>query len=237
VQPVPGELVGEGVSSTIHAWGEGRVVKLFRPGFEDLAAVELERARAVHEAGVPSPAVHELVEVDGRPGVVFDRLDGPSLLRSRDAGPLTAQVHVEVHGLSVPGLPQLADTLAGRGISGLDAGRAVFHGDLHPGNVLRHGSRWCVIDWSNAHLAPPAADVACTMLAIGYRALPASRADEEVHRRRMSVADRYLGAYRERRPGALHDLATWMAVIGRLLLEQEPDTAFADELRARWLEG
>jgi Ser/Thr protein kinase RdoA (MazF antagonist) len=234
--PALGELVGWGVSSDVYAWTPGTVVKLLRPGFEALAAVEHERATAIHAAGAPCPAVHALVELDGRPGVVFDRLDGPSLLGERGAAATLAHLHVAVHDLPAPDLPQLADTLASWAIGGMESGRSLFHGDLHPGNVLRHADRWLVIDWSNGHLAPPAADVACSVLSIGYRGLHGPGASPEVLHRRVRAAERYLDTYRTLRPAALLDLPRWLTTIGRLLLEREPDLAFADDLRSRFID-
>jgi hypothetical protein len=235
--PVLGELIGRGASSEVYAWTPETVVKLFVPRFEALAAVEHERARAIHAAGAPCPAVHGMVEVDGRAGVVFDRLAGPSLLAQRGAASTLAHLHAELHDLPSPALPQLADTLTSWGVAGMDAGDSLFHGDLHPGNVLRHGDRWQVIDWSNGHLAPPAADVACSVLAIGYRGLREAAASLEVHRHRVRAAERYLDTYRTLRPAALLDLPRWLTTIGRILLAREPDTAFADELTARWIDA
>jgi len=140
-----------------------------------------------------------------------------------------------LHGLTSRELPQLADTLADWGIVGMPAGHAIFHGDLHPGNVLRDSGRWNLIDWSNAHVAPAAADVACAVLAIGYRGLRGPDASIDVHRRRVRAADRYLNAYRARSSDALVDFSMWMDAIGRLLFEQEPDLAFANDLAARWI--
>jgi hypothetical protein len=212
------------------------VVKLFAPQFETLANVEFERARAIRAAGAPCPAVHGMVEVDGRTGVVFDRLAGPSLLAQRGAAFTLAHLQADLHDLPSPVLPQLADTLASWGLDGIEPGRSLFHGDLHPGNVLRHEDGWQVIDWSNGHLAPPAADVACSVLAIGYRGLRGADASLDVHRRRVRAAERYLDAYRALRPAALLNLPMWLMTIGRLLLAQEPDTAFADELTTRWID-
>jgi aminoglycoside phosphotransferase (APT) family kinase protein len=231
-----GELIGRGVSSEVHAWGAGTVVKLFRAGFEELAVVEFERSRAIHHIGAPCPAAHEVVEVEGRVGVVFDRLTGPSLLAERGAMSTLARVHAELHDLPPAVLPQLADTLSSWGIDGMGVGSSLFHGDLHPANVLHHGGRWQVIDWSNGHLAPPAADVACSALSIGYRGLRGARATVEVHRVRVRAAERYLAAYRSLRPSVLADLPLWLATIGRLLVDREPDTAYADDLTARWIE-
>jgi hypothetical protein len=234
VAPVLGELIGRGVTSDVHAWRAGTVVKVFSPRFAALADVQHDRARRVHAAGAPCPRVHELTDVGGRPGVVFDRLDGPSLLAERGAAEELAHVHVALHELSAPDLPQMADTLAAHGIGDMPTGHSLFHGDLHPGNVLRHAGRWHVIDWSNAHLAPPAADVACSVVSIGYRGAHGPDASVEVHRRRVQAAERYLDAYRTLRPAELDDIGPWIGVIGRLLIAQEPDLAFADELANRW---
>jgi hypothetical protein len=187
--------------------------------------VEAVRASAVHEAGVPSPAVHELITVDDRLGLVFDRADGPWALDWPDAATITARLHADIHDLTAPTeLPRLVDTLADLGIDGLPDGDRIFHGDFHPGNVLAHEDRWLVVDWSNAHRAPPAADVACSVLAIGYRGL-----------RDGPSAARHLQRYATLRPGSLDDLIVWTTAIGSLLLEREPETAFADELRSRWI--
>ena len=237
-----GELLGAGATCRVYEWGTDQVVKVYRRAFASLAAVELERAGAIHLAGVPSPAVHGVVAIDGRAAVLFDRVEGSSLLdelfagtrTTAEVGQMTAELHVEIHDHHVGGLPQLADTLAQRGIAGLPHGAAPFHGDFHPANILKHGERYVTIDWSNAHLAPPAADVACSRLAIGYRGLRADHPDlDQVRRTRREIADAYADAYRAARPDVFDDVPKWFAAIGRLLLEQEPDTADADELRAR----
>ena len=116
--PALGELIGRGASSEVYAWTATTVVKLFVPRFAALAAVEFERTDAVHAAGVPCPAVHGMVEVDGRTGIVFDRLAGPSLFAQRGAASTLAHLHAELHDLPSPALPQLADTLASMGVDG-----------------------------------------------------------------------------------------------------------------------
>lgn len=237
-----GEQVGAGASCRVYAWGEGRVVKVYRRAFVSLAPVEAARSAAVHAAGVPSPAVHGLVEVDGRPGLVFERVPGPSLLdqlvraeRSpEDVGAALGALHVALHALDAGSLPDLADTLVERGVAPMPRGSAPFHGDLHPGNVLVGGGDPVVIDGSNAHRAPAAADVACSILSIGYRGMRAGRPGLERERRsRRRVVDAYVAAYRSAAPQAVDEVPPWFAAIGGLLLAQEPDTADADELRQR----
>ena len=231
-----GEQLGRGGTSDVYAWEPGLAIKVFKPGFEDLARMELARSAVVHDAGVPSPGVHDLVTIDGRLGLVFDRADGPWAIDWPDAATITARLQADIHDLTAPAeLPRLVDTLADLGIDGLPDGNRVFHGDFHPGNVLAHQGHWVVVDWSNAHRAPPAADVACSVLAIGYRGLRDGPSAPIAHQRRQRIADTYLERYAAFRPGSLDDLVVWTTAIGALLLEREPETAFADELRSRWI--
>jgi len=51
----------------------------------------------------------------------------------------------------------------------------ICHGDLHPFNLLRDGSRITLLDWSTAVLAPRSYDVACTFLALSEAALDVPR--------------------------------------------------------------
>lgn len=216
-------------------------MKVYRPSFEALAQAEYERTAALFVAGVPCPRVHEIVEVEGRVALVFERLEGPSLLedlvsRTRTAeevGRMLAELHEHIQRATVSGLPDLVDTMAARGVGSLPRGRSVLHGDFHPGNVMHRGDELVVIDWSNAHLAPPAADVACALLAMRYRGLRAGDADvERRHRARVRLSVAYESATRAARPEVMREVPEWYRAIGTLLLEQEPATAYADELEA-----
>ena len=232
-----GERISSGGTSDVHAWGDGLVIKLFKPGWEHLAPVEAERASAVHAAGVPCPAVHDLVTVDDRSGLVFDRVEGPSAIGWPDAAAITARVHAGIHDLEAPAaLPRLVDALGDIGLDGLPNGDRIFHGDLHPLNVLADGDGWSVIDWSGAHVGAAAADVASSVLTIGYRGLHDGPKAEGLHQLRIHAAESYLRHYATLRPGVLDDLRRWTTAIGTLLLEREPETPFADDLRRRWID-
>src|SRR5256885_9338182 len=75
-----GEKIGEGAFSEAYAWAPGQVVKLFKPGVSRwLPRFEVRMIRAVHAAGVPVPEVFGEVTLDGRFGIVLERLDGPTL--------------------------------------------------------------------------------------------------------------------------------------------------------------
>jgi Ser/Thr protein kinase RdoA (MazF antagonist) len=189
-----GRLIGEGRTAEVFDWGEGQVLKLYRDWCpRDWPAHEETLGRALTKAGVAAPAALETVEVEGRVGIVFERVAGRSLReqitsapwRTGWAGRRLARLHRHLHLQRVLGaaLPQLRERIAGtveraRAVLGADAdralsilaglpdGEAVCHFDFHPDNVLGEGDAIRIIDWSNAALGNPAADVARTLVMI-----------------------------------------------------------------------
>ncbi|MDQ3706529.1 MAG: phosphotransferase [Chloroflexota bacterium] len=193
VLPQKGELIGEGRTAQVYAWGPGHVLKLYYDWWpEGNIEYEARTGRAVHMAGIPSPAVGEIVVVDGRRGLVYERIDGPSMTDLLLAGPgrveelahTFAQLHATMHRPAPgSGLPSQRDNLLRnidtmpatllpatlkekvlRTIQGLPGGDAICHGDYHPGNVIMSSRGPVPIDWENASLGSPAADVARSAL-------------------------------------------------------------------------
>ncbi len=189
--------IGIGRTAEVFAWEEGTVLKLLRPGF-DPAGLEAEAAktRAASAAGAPAPRVHGLVEVDGRRGLVLDRVNGVSMLtallgRRRAVwsfGTALADVHGGVlacrpAGLSPiatrltaaigrAGLPTPTERRALAAVGDLPTGDALLHGDLHPDNVFGAPDEVVVIDWVDATIGHPAADIARTSWMLSGPAIP-----------------------------------------------------------------
>src|SRR5436190_21400287 len=85
-----GETIGDGASSEAYAWAPGQVVNLFKPGLpRRMARFEVLMLRAVLAAGVPVAEVFGEVTVDGRFGIVLQRLNGPTLLQLTRTGAVT----------------------------------------------------------------------------------------------------------------------------------------------------
>jgi aminoglycoside phosphotransferase (APT) family kinase protein len=242
VVPRLGGRIGQGGSAEVFAWGEGRVLKLFRPEYEYAVEREAECAGAVSRAGVACPAVHGVVEVDGRRGIVFERVDGPTLLdqlvrgerAAPEVGRVLAAVHLAMHEFRVPALPDLAAAVGERGLA-LPSGSIVFHGDFHPGNVVVGPDGPRTIDWMNAHLAPRTADVARTVMAVRYQALRGDQPEAALGRERTvrtRILDAYLTAFVGAQPATVDDLAFWLTQAAGSLLQAEPESADAGDLRA-----
>lgn len=183
-----GEKIGEGAFSEAFAWTPGRVVKLFKAGVpRRMPRFEVRMIRAVHAAGLPVPEVFEEVTLDGRHGIVLQRLDGPTLLQlSRtgavtfeQAGAIVAALAMSVHKTQPP--PEVVsmreymeDELRHKGdkvpkhiatdvlalIDRLPPAEGLCHCDLSPGNVIMTAEGPKLVDWSGARRGPAALELA-----------------------------------------------------------------------------
>lgn len=71
---MPGELSARGRTAEVYAWGDQQILKLYFSEFPShWVDYELKIARVVQDAGLPSPKVGEIVEVNGRRGLVYER--------------------------------------------------------------------------------------------------------------------------------------------------------------------
>lgn len=186
-----GALIANGRTSEVYRYGADGVAKVLTPSTpQHWAQSEASFTDAVRRIGVPAPEVRDVIEVDGRASIVFEYVAGPSmwqrmLERPDDAAALTrdlASIQRAIHEAGVPdGLPSLVERLRRKIAASreLDAGEqeraaalldqqpigaALLHGDLHPGNVLLGPDGLVVIDWFDATVGHPTADMARTML-------------------------------------------------------------------------
>lgn len=192
-----GRLIGEGKVAEVFEYGEGRVLKLYRAGQPKSDATrEAEVLAVVAQGGVQAPRAHGVVELDGRWGVVMDRVEGrtfaePMLADMAGAGPYftaMARLQAGLHAASgtrlVPLTRRLDDKL-GRapGLTDpvrrrlrdrllyLPPGDRVLHGDYHPFNILGTLHDAVIVDWLDATSGPPAADVCRSWLLMQTRSL------------------------------------------------------------------
>ena len=175
---------------------DGRVLKLWRLP-EDGPKAEREQA-VCRLLGQLAPTVHTLVQIDGRPGLMMDRIEGDSLLAQLQRRPyqvlraarVLAEVHVKLHARTAPReLPDLKDLLVSRLalatalprehhdlalrlLAALPDGDRLCHSDFHLGNLLGSWDAPVVIDWGWAVRGDPISDVARSDLLQRIGALP-----------------------------------------------------------------
>jgi uncharacterized protein (TIGR02172 family) len=231
-----GTLIGQGRTAEVYAWGEHGALKLYHAGWP-AAWVEHEAqvTRLVAEAGVPAPAVHQVIEVDGRSGILFERIIGPSLLQQVGGKPWTlgravrtfTDLQLAMHAHAIPNLPSQREhlvhqiretsplpdrirTAALRQLDQLPDGDALCHGDYHPDNVLMTRRGPIIIDWGSASRGHPLADVAQTTLLLQIGEPPDSGLSRWLLASGRAIVYRaYRHRYLRRRPAPEEELAAW----------------------------
>ena len=253
-----GEYIAGGRTSTVYRFGADSVAKILTATTPpDWAEAEASFTASVHELGVPAPEVRDLIEVDGRPAIIFEYVEGASMWSHMLSSPSEVRslvrdlvgVQRAIHQAGVPdGLPSMAERLAQKieGAGELDrltrrkavaqlgdmpAGAALLHGDLHPGNVLISPKGLKVIDWFDASVGHPAADVARSVLllrgsgATDLRHLPGADASFA-----QLVHDEYLAELGDLGCGEDHDSWIRFAAAGRLAERTDLDVTGLLEL-------
>lgn len=70
-------LLAQGRAAEVFLQADGTVLKLMRsPGYEALVRREATALDVVRASGHGGPTVHGIVTVEGRPGLVMDRVEG-----------------------------------------------------------------------------------------------------------------------------------------------------------------
>lgn len=239
--------IAQGRTAEIYPWNDGHILKLFRDGCPaDWVDYEARIAHAVYTAGIPSPAVGEIVEVQGRRGLIYERLDGVSMLEELNTRPWMilkharslAELQVQIHRQSIPGLPAYKDRLrhdisstphlseglrekVSAALAALPDRQNLCHGDHHPGNILITERGPIVIDWMNACTGAPWADVARTSMTLSIGAKAAGEQIRPVIRAMVDLYHRtYLNRYRSLVPDAEKEMDRWMPVIAAARLNE-----------------
>jgi len=194
------EIIGRGRTAEIYAWGEGKVLKLYFDWCNpEWIAQEFQATQIAYTAGVPVPVPYELLEKEGRHGIVFERISGNSLIAEFRRSPWKtnalfrqmADLQVSCQAVAATRLRSLKASLERQvkkaSAYGLTAGQIeaildrlnhlpdgdqLCHMDFHPDNVMRTPHSLVVIDWMNATCGPAMADTARTWLMLNVGGAP-----------------------------------------------------------------
>ncbi|HEY7094418.1 MAG TPA: phosphotransferase [Ktedonobacterales bacterium] len=236
VSDARGKLIGQGRTAEIYAWGDGQALKLYHAGWPaSWVEHEAQVSSVVAATGLPVSAVGATLELDGRYGLLFERIAGPSLLQEFSARPWTlaralrafTDLHLAMHRCVVSGLPSQREQLTRQiqeasplpegireaalaRLERLPDGDALCHGDYHPDNVLMTRRGPVIIDWGSASSGHPLADVARTELLLQMGELPSPQSvGWLLASARVFVRCAYVRRYLRLRPASADELAAW----------------------------
>jgi len=256
--------IAVGRTAEIYPYGDGKVLKLFLPTvpqawIQAWVDKEIEIGRYTQQAKLPVPKVYDREEINNRLGIVYERIEGPSLLNELATKPWTvvrhgqllAKLHVQIHEVQAPanletqrewatgGIPaseKISKDLKARILQLLDTlpdGNILCHGDFHPGNIIITPSGPVIIDWVTVSKGVASGDVARTLTI-----LEAAKAPEGTPLRwllewiRKLFLATYLNTYLQLRPDIKESLAGWQAVMAANFLSDVSISGEEGGLRA-----
>lgn len=189
--PPHAQLIARGLSAEVYAWDADTVLKLFLPHASSFNAdYEANCSAALAQFPLPLAPFHRRLDIQGRLGLLFQRMPGPSGLARIGQAPwqllpvlfAMAAAQARINACTAPAvLLDLHDRLQHQithqtALTAVERDRvlaylerlpredALCHGDLHPGQLILTPAGAVVIDWANAARGCPAADVARSWL-------------------------------------------------------------------------
>jgi uncharacterized protein (TIGR02172 family) len=249
------ERLGQGYTADIYPWGENRVIKLFQKGISESSINrEFSVSKLVETLGLNVPKVFERRQYQGREGILYERIDGPTMTQaiSQEPGNIKkfacklAALHDVIHRKKGMGLPEQKDVLSRRiyqtdllsvntkkkilhHLELLPEGSQVCHGDFHTNNIIISSHGAVIIDWMDGTCGHPLADVARTVLI--YRL--ASISDRVVKSQRDSIIQEYLNAYIQLSNCSLQQINTWELPVAAARLTENIPTEEKERLLFR----
>ena len=184
------KLLAEGLTAQVFDWKENTVLKLFFEGFpEKPVNVEYDRNIVIRDFDIPAPKLIERIEYKGRIGLVFEKLQGDTLLKHilkkkflfLKYANIMSKLHNKIHKIDIPNLPSVHEYLRKdieytndlsnelkkniiNYLNTLETDTKLCHFDFHPDQIMLTNNGPYLIDWMNASSGSPNSDVARTYL-------------------------------------------------------------------------
>jgi uncharacterized protein (TIGR02172 family) len=247
-----GALIGAGRTADVYGWGDNHVLKLYQAWMPAIAVErEFNITRLARAAGMSVPAAEEMLQVEGRLGIIFERIRGISLLKTLETRPwrlifisrLLAETHARMHTCNLSSetanqrdqieqgiawtkdLSETEKQAILAALARLPDGNALCHGDFHPGNIIMTNHGPVIIDWMTGHRGHPLADVARTVLIIQTGGLPLGLPPVMrllIDASRSWLVTIYLARYRQIRSASRSEIDAWLLpLLSARLMEVE----------------
>jgi len=236
-----------GRTAEIYVWKPGWVLKLYFDWFNaEGAAFEQRIAAAIHAAGLPVPAVGEILHFGERVGLLYEHRSGIPMAEDLSKHPwrivsyarLLAKLHAEMNAepmrADIPGLHHrlehkiraakpLSAELRSAALEELEkmpGGDRLCHGDFHPGNILPSHPEATIIDWIDSSIGNPLADVARTSILLQGLIAPQLQKSWSERKGIQILHAVYLRRYFQLRPGGMDEYQRWLPLVAAARLSE-----------------
>ncbi|WP_286166192.1 phosphotransferase enzyme family protein [Peribacillus frigoritolerans] len=224
------DIIGEGSTAITYSYGKDKAVKMYRYDSTNIH-YEFEVNRYLTECGISVPKAYEIVTIDGKEGIVFEKAAGNPLTSEMMKSPkaairslkMMARLHASIHEKSAESLktqkssiemkihacslPDAEKTAILDHLVCLSSGKQLCHADFHPDNILISDGNPVVIDWADAVCGHPMADLARTILILRFGGLKTNDAIMGFIRKWMCKL--YIREYKKYRSFTAEELYEW----------------------------
>jgi len=244
------QLTGNGRTAEIYKFEETKVLKLFYEWIQ-YSEVEMEYkiSDKIQKTSLPVPAVYKIERVNGRYGIVYEKIKGESMMYKMFSNidniseyiKIFAYLHSDIHRYKIKEIPsqidylriciETSDVLTNSErdnllskLKKMPIKNYLCHGDYHPDNIIITENNPVIIDWLTATSGDHVADIARTILLISI----SNPIDNEEslgidEDSRKLLCKEYLNAYKERAQFEDESLYQWIPfVAGARLNENIP---------------
>ncbi len=213
-----GEIIGIGNTAVIYEWEKDKVLKLFNKDFpKESKEREFHNALAIQKLDFGKPRIYETIDYEGQSGIIYERLEGESLLEQvlktgelKNCAIHMANLHKAILKYKISDVPDykvfLKDNIekispafaqkreeALTILDKLPEGDNLCHGDFHPGNIIISKGTAKVIDFMNICRGDYLYDVARTVYLVEYTPVPDIAEEKETLLQfKRTLADLYL---------------------------------------------
>lgn len=200
-----GKVIGLGNTATVYEWEEGKVLKLFYQGYpKEAVEREFHNTKAIRNMDFSKPKAYEIIFLEKRMGIIYDKVDGESLLdwvmrtgEVQECAVYMANLHKAILKNKISNVPNYKEFLKCNIVNSpstnlkkqeevlqildkLIDGNTLCHGDFHPGNILISDGHTIVIDFMNVCHGDFLYDVARTVFLVEYTPVPIEVGDREI---------------------------------------------------------
>lgn len=192
-----GEVIGVGNTATVYEWEKGKVLKLFYQGYpKEAVEREFYNSKVIRDMDFEKPKAYEIISCEERIGIIYDKVQGESLLdwvmKTGDlegCAVYMAKLHKSIIQNKISNVPDYKEFLKWNIVNApldnlkkreeilqildkLPNGNVLCHGDFHPGNILISEDHAIVIDFMNVCHGNFLYDVARTVFLVEYTPVP-----------------------------------------------------------------
>lgn len=165
------KVLGIGNTAEVYEYGEEKVCKLFKEGYpKKYVKMEFQNAQILNKLALSAPKVYEIIEMYNRTGIIYEKINGKSLMNAIFEEKNTEMLFGIFTDLQKRILKEnslellsykdfLIGSLKGKfcenhvlkeKILALPEGNSICHGDFHPGNIiLTPDNTAIIIDFMN----------------------------------------------------------------------------------------